>query len=107
MKFPGTKKMTGSTNAQAGENRDKKMRHYDYRNYENESPQKYLKFWGKHYPYLNGNNGNEQRWLPIPENSEAQRFIRSISTTLGIRGCDEDSSPCDFWKNFLIKSRKS
>ena len=81
MKFPGTKKMTGSTNAQAGENRDKKMRHYDYRNYENESPQKYLKFWGKHYPYLNGNNGNEQRWLPIPENSEAQRFIRSMSRT--------------------------
>jgi len=46
MKFPGTKKMTGSTNAQTGENRDKKMRHYDYRNYENESPQKYLKSWG-------------------------------------------------------------
>jgi hypothetical protein len=59
MKFQGTKKMAGSTSAQ----------------------QKYLKFWGKHYPYLNGNNGNEQRWLPIPENSEAQRFIRSMSRT--------------------------
>jgi hypothetical protein len=80
MKFPGTKKMAGSINAQAVEDRDKKIRHYDYRNYENESSQKYLKFWGKHYPYLNGNNGSEQRWLPIPENSEAQRFIRSMST---------------------------
>jgi hypothetical protein len=80
MKLPGTKKMAGSTNAQAGENRDKKMRHYNYRNDENESSQKYLKLWGKDYLYLNGNNGIERRWLPIPENSEAQRFIRSMST---------------------------
>jgi hypothetical protein len=40
---------------------------------------RYLKFWGNDYPYLNDNRNCAQGCLPIPENSEAQRFIRSLT----------------------------
>jgi hypothetical protein len=40
-------------------------------------PQKYLRSWGIDYPYLKGINNHELRWLPVPEVSEVQRFIRN------------------------------
>jgi hypothetical protein len=43
---------------------------------EENSPQKYLRFWGTDYQYLNSNS--ERRWLPVPEDSEAQRFLRKL-----------------------------
>jgi hypothetical protein len=53
-------------------------------------PQRYLKSWGNDYPYLSENKNNMQRWLPIPENSEAQRLIRNINgdSEFWIRGND-------------------
>jgi hypothetical protein len=44
-----------------------------------ESPRKYLRFWGNHYPYLGANRNSEPRWLPIPENSDAQKMIRDLN----------------------------
>jgi hypothetical protein len=44
--------------------------------------QRYLKFWGNDYPYLSENRDSMQRWLPIPENSKAQRLIRNINGRL-------------------------
>jgi hypothetical protein len=41
------------------------------------SPQRYLGFWGNDYVYLSKNS--VQRWLPIPENSKAQRLIRNFN----------------------------
>lgn len=41
-------------------------------------PAGYLKFWGNDYPYLIDNRDCIQGCLPIPENSEAQRLIRSL-----------------------------
>jgi hypothetical protein len=45
-----------------------------------DQPRKYLKLWGDDYPYLSENKNKMRRWLPIPENSEAQRFIRNHNT---------------------------
>jgi hypothetical protein len=58
-------------------------------------PQKYLKSWGNDYPYLSGNRNSMQRWLPIPENSGAQRLIRNIykDSEIWIRGNDFIMSP--------------
>jgi hypothetical protein len=42
-------------------------------------PQRYLKFWGNDYPYLSKSKDSMQRWLPIPENSKAQRLIRNFN----------------------------
>ena len=47
-----------------------------------ERSQRYLRFWGNDYLYLNGDKNNEQRWLPVPENSEVQHFIRNLNRTL-------------------------
>ncbi len=41
-------------------------------------PQKYLRFWGSDYLYLGSNRDSEPRWLPIPENSGAQKMIRDL-----------------------------
>jgi hypothetical protein len=51
-------------------------------------PQRYLKFWGNDYPYLSENS--VQSWLPIPEDSKAQRHIRNYNTEtkIWIRGND-------------------
>ena len=38
--------------------------------------QKHLKCWGDDYPYLG--NSLDRRWLPVPENSDAQRIIRKL-----------------------------
>ncbi|GEM_PF-6511450 len=38
-----------------------------------------LKLWRNDYPYLNNNGNCLQGCLPIPENSEAQRYIRSLT----------------------------
>jgi len=40
--------------------------------------QKYLRFWGNDYQYLGSNRDSEPRWLPIPENSGAQKMIRDL-----------------------------
>jgi hypothetical protein len=40
-------------------------------------PQRYLTFWENDYSYLSKNS--MQRWLPIPENSKAQRLIRNFN----------------------------
>ena len=42
-----------------------------------ERPQRYLRSWGNDYPYLKGIRNDEQRWLPVPEDSEVQRFMRN------------------------------
>jgi hypothetical protein len=39
--------------------------------------QRFLRSWGNDYPYLNGNEKDSQRWLPVPEDSEIQRFLKS------------------------------
>jgi hypothetical protein len=39
-------------------------------------PDRYLRYWGKDYPYLNENRNCTPGCMPIPENSDAQRFIR-------------------------------
>ena len=44
------------------------------------STQKYLRFWGTDYQYLNSNS--EKRWLPVPENSDFQRFLRRCNWKL-------------------------
>ncbi len=44
-----------------------------------ESRRKYLRFWGNDYLYLGRNRDCEPRWLPIPENSDAQRMIRDLN----------------------------
>lgn len=51
---------------------------------------RYLKFWGNDYPYLGENKDSMQKWLPIPEKSEAQRLIRNINkdSEIWIRGND-------------------
>jgi len=41
------------------------------------SPQPYLKCWGCDYPYLKNAEGYARRWLPVPEDSAAQRIIRA------------------------------
>jgi hypothetical protein len=41
------------------------------------SPQPYLKCWGCDYPYLKNAEGYPERWLPVPEDSKAQRIIRA------------------------------
>jgi hypothetical protein len=48
-------------------------------------PDRYLRYWGKDYPYLNEIMNCAQGCLPIPENSDAQRFlrIRQNSITMG------------------------
>jgi hypothetical protein len=37
----------------------------------------YLKCWGCDYPYLKNAEGHPRRWLPVPEDSKAQRIIRA------------------------------
>ena len=41
------------------------------------SAPKLLRFWGEGYRCLRENERKEPRWLPIPENSEAQRVIKN------------------------------
>jgi hypothetical protein len=43
------------------------------------NPDRYLRSWGNDYPYLDYYPNYLQCCLPIPENSEAQRFIRSLA----------------------------
>ena len=51
-----------------------------YRKGENENAQtRYLKCWGNDYPYLKGDN--QPSYLPIPEDSDAQRFLRKVTKT--------------------------
>lgn len=38
---------------------------------------KYLRSWGNDYPYLREETKEAQRWLPVPEDSEVQRFMRN------------------------------
>ena len=45
---------------------------------DNENSQmRYLKFWGNDYPYLK--EDNQPRYLPIPEDSDTQRFLRKLN----------------------------
>ena len=44
---------------------------------------KYLRCWGIDYPYLGDGQTGDNRWLPIPEDSPAQRVIRNAVGTLG------------------------
>jgi hypothetical protein len=39
---------------------------------------KLLRCWGENYPYINSNRTTEPSWLPVPENSEAQKIIRNL-----------------------------
>lgn len=68
-------------------------------------PQKYLKFWGNDYPYLIENKNSVQRWLPIADNSRAQRLIRNINRDSGfwIRGDDFIMGPINRSGNFQDK----
>lgn len=50
-----------------------------YENWTKESSVKSLRSWGNDYPYLNNFNNCAQACLPIPENSDAQRLIRSLT----------------------------
>jgi hypothetical protein len=36
----------------------------------------YLRYWGKDFPYLSDYGNCTQGCLPVPENSDVQRFIR-------------------------------
>ena len=47
------------------------------------SPLKYLRCWEIDYPYLGDGQTSHNRWLPIPENSPAQRLIRNATGTFG------------------------
>jgi hypothetical protein len=49
-------------------------------------PGMYLRYWGTDYPYLLDSRNSAEGCLPIPENSEAQRFIR-------IRHCFKGLNP--------------
>jgi hypothetical protein len=40
-----------------------------------ENPQRYLRCWECDYPYLRNTEPYQARWLPVPENSAAQRLI--------------------------------
>ena len=42
-----------------------------------ERSQRYLRSWGIDYPYLKGHRKDEQRWLPVPEDSDVQRLMRN------------------------------
>ncbi len=42
-----------------------------------EKSQRYLRSWGVDYPYLKAHRKNEKRWLPVPEDSDIQRFMRN------------------------------
>jgi hypothetical protein len=42
-----------------------------------ERSQRYLRSWGTDYPYLRAHRKDEQRWLPVPEDSDVQRFMRN------------------------------
>ena len=42
------------------------------------SSQRFLRSWGNDYPYLNGNENDRQRWLPVPEDLEIQKFLRNL-----------------------------
>lgn len=42
-----------------------------------ERPQRYLRSWGIDYPYLKRHGNDKQRWLPVAEDSEVQRFLRN------------------------------
>jgi hypothetical protein len=42
-----------------------------------ERSQRYLRSWGIDYPYLKRHGRDEQRWLPVPEDSDVQRLMRS------------------------------
>ena len=42
-----------------------------------ERSQRYLRSWGIDYPYLKGRRKDKRRWLPLPEDSDVQRFIRN------------------------------
>ncbi len=59
------------------QNRDQAMKAPS--NLGQEGPRRYLKFWGNDYPYLSKIESGMNRWLPIPENSKAQCFIRNIT----------------------------
>jgi len=50
-----------------------------FENYSKERSIMLLKLWRNDYPYLNNNGNCLQGCLPIPENSEAQRYIRSLT----------------------------
>ena len=41
------------------------------------STPKLLRVWGEGYHCFRENENKERRWLPIPENSEAQRVIKN------------------------------
>jgi hypothetical protein len=49
------------------------------------SPPLYLKCWGCDYPYLRNAEENPGRWLPLPEESKAQRIIRSQPFTFQMK----------------------
>ncbi len=75
---------------------------------EQDRPGRYLKFWGNDYPYLGEIGNNMQRWLPIPENSKAQRFIRLRQNTLRLatgmngevnRAVDRKAKAGWLWRN--------
>jgi len=38
---------------------------------------KLLRCWEENYPYINSARTMEPRWLPVPENSKAQKIIRN------------------------------
>ena len=44
-----------------------------------ERSRRYLRFWMYDYPYLNGPSSRTNQWLPVPENSPAQRFLRNLA----------------------------
>ena len=82
MRYQETQKMTGSMLTHSINNEDETLA-LD-RNGENEnSLKKYLKFWGDDYAYLKMDN--QPRWLPIPEDSEAQRFLRNSNRTFQLK----------------------
>ena len=59
---------------EASQGRDTPVRRGDRLQVKNS--QRFLRSWGNDYPYLNGNENNRNRWLPVPVDSEIQRSLR-------------------------------
>ena len=68
-------KVAGSLLAHSFQNRNNDSSFYY--GHDQESPRKYLRFWGR-----------EPRWLPIPENSDAQRTIRELNRIIQLQPKD-------------------
>jgi hypothetical protein len=78
MGYQQIQKMAGGFAVQTARNEVENM--IVYRTEEENSTQKYLRFWGTDYQYLKSNS--EKRWLPVPENSDVQRFLRKLNWKL-------------------------